>query len=231
MQSLSKKAAAATISSALRFVFIRLSSQPSLASIRTEVEAEWVALRGASEVYEAARTERVVATAELTYRGALIGEAVIALAREISILVGYNHADERYTQLFPIAPNLIGRLSAKEREAAVLGIIDDLKTKGIFAPVAGHAVLLEQVLSAYEAAAKQRAALYGKELSARATLTRVREKARRFYNRLFLRLSLLFESKALVESFFLRYYLKPAEGEEAEEVAGGEELEEEELAE
>lgn len=205
-----------TTDRALRFLSIRLRSQPETSALAPEIDAERTRVREAEERWLEARELRVAATAELEFRDGELDRAVADLARHALALVQGRRDDDRYRQLFAVRPAKgTAPVGGDVQERYVRTILAHLSQEP-WAALREHEKPIEDALEALRSVEARRAELYVPEQMAASERIAMFDQARRAYNAMHSRLRLLFpERDALVESFFTR--LRTSSGSAAED--------------
>jgi hypothetical protein len=107
--------------------------------------------------------------------------------------------------LFPIAPwTATAAVASESQSRFVKALIDRVETDARFESLRGRVAALKQCQAALDKTLVEREALRTPELRATADLQAALESGRRAYNKLYPRLSLLFESKNFIETFFVQ---------------------------
>lgn len=201
------------IDRALRFLSIRLRSRPETAALAPEIDAERTQLRQVEDRWLEARELRVAATAELEFLDAELDRAVADLARQALVIVQGRRNDDRYRQLFAMAPSQgTGPIGGVAQERYVRALLAQLNNEaGPFPTLREHAKPIEDALAALKTAEERRAELYVPEQAAASERAIAFDRARRAYNTMYPRLRVLFaENDALAESYFARLRSNPA---------------------
>lgn len=203
MQRLSEDYGAPTVLRALRFLCTRLHSFEQAFSIALELEQWRTELAEAQEQFERAYTERLAATAEVSYRDDVLDQAVLNLADEAARFLPLGHEDERYRALFPIAPDEAVASTASHRQHRfVHELVATLKGDRALGPLQAHAALIEQRQRALEEALSEREVRFQAETDATRRRNEALDEACRAYNRSFSRLQLLFRDGARIASLY-----------------------------
>jgi hypothetical protein len=207
------RAGAPTVLRALRFTAIRLAGRPETQALAAEVQALRAGLQAAVEATEALQDATSAATAEINYRDEVEDDAVRALARDLRSLVAGDLRDGRWTRIFRDAPTTLIRPTAgAEQATAATHILRTLRDDPDYDAVRHHLPALEGARAGVEAAEAARDELRQQLYASLAAREEALEDAIRRYNRLRARVEVLFESAALVRSFFP----EPREGGAAE---------------
>jgi len=190
---------------ALRYSWIRLGSRPETASLAEEILAERNRTDQANEAYEQAVEERVAATALVTYLDTIVDDCVMAISRDVAVTTGNKTDDPYYKPLFPVAPSTATKpVASDSQNLFVKALIDRIETDPQYESLRGRAATLKAAQADLDTALADRKELLTPEIRASVDLATALDNARRTYNKLLPRLSLIFEKKAFVETFFLR---------------------------
>lgn len=189
---------------AFRFLAIRLRSRPETVELKPGADTQRENLRAANDRFEDALEERVAATAEIEYLDVKLDEQVLALARQLNVLIAGNREDPRYKKLFPVAPTTMMKpVAGDDQSTMVQAIVDRISNDADFSSLQHFAEPVRARLDQLEAATKARKQLYVAEALAQADRRSVMDDARRVYRLMQPRLTLMFpDDSALVESFF-----------------------------
>lgn len=203
MLRLSEDYGAPTVLRALRFLCIRLQRFEEAASIADELEQWRTELADAQEQFERAYTERVAATAEVSYRDGVLDQAVLNLAQEASRFLPGGHDDEHYHALFPVAAaEAVSSTASHRQHRFVHELVTTLRSDRSLGPLQSHAALIEQRQHALEEALAERELRFQGETTATRRRNEALDEACRAYNRSFSRLQLLFRDGARIESLY-----------------------------
>lgn len=205
MEKLRSSHGYSTIDRALRFLSIRLRSRPETAALAPEIDAERTRVRLVEDRWLEARELRVAATAELEFLDAELDRAVADLARHALVTVQGRRNDDRYRQLFAMAPSQgTGPIGGGAQERYVRALLSLLTNEaGPFPTLREHAKPIEDALAALKTAEERRDELYVPEQTAEGERAVALDRARRAYNTMYPRLRVLFaENDALAESYF-----------------------------
>lgn len=188
---------------ALRFTWLRLQSRADTASLAEPLEAARLRLRAAADA-EAELEERSAAfTAEIAYLDSLEDAEVSSLARELRVLIGGNLKDPRWTKLFSTAPSeLVKPVGGPVVSLHIHHILRTMAIDGDYASLGARRDALDAAREAVEAAETARSSLGGPLMAAQLERRQALEAAHRVYNRVKPQLQLLFDSPALIRSFF-----------------------------
>lgn len=201
--TLRASAGAPSVLRALRITAIRLSGRPETQGLAAEVQALREQLAAAIEAAEALQDASAAATAEINYRDEVEDDAIRALARDLRSVVAGDLTDGRWTRMFRQAPTQIVRpVAGPDQAAAAEHHIEKLKSDADYEPLQHHLPGLQAARAGVEAAEAARVALRKQLYTALADREEAVERAIRQYNRLRARLEVIYESKALVRSFF-----------------------------
>ena len=201
---------------ALRFTWLRLQSRADTASLAAPLESARLRLRAAAEA-EAELEERSAAlTAEIAYLDGLEDAEVSSLARELRVLVGGNLKDPRWTRLFSTAPSeLVKPVGGPVQSLHIHHILRTMAVDGDYASLSARRDTLDAAREAVEATETARSSLGGPLMAAQLERRQALDAAHRVYNRVKPQLQLLFDSAALIRSFF-----PPSPTSSAEEAEG-----------
>ena len=203
MQTLAEKDGTPTVLRALRFLAIRLHSREETKSLIPSVKAQVKLVQQAADNYEQAQEERMAASAEVEYRDHLVNAGVADLSRKALVETSNDRKDPFYVRLFPTSPSEATRGVGDDRQnkyvTVLLEQLNNLSQYKLFAKEAKELGLWQQEL---ETALEQRNKLYQKEAQAQIEWNIALDNARRAYNRVYFQLQLVFDNKALIESFF-----------------------------
>lgn len=208
---------------ALRFLGIRLKSRPLSQPMIKDVAGARAVLREKLEAWEELVEERLAASAEIVYRDRAVDGTVMALARDVNVMVNGKTGDPRYLKLFPTAPSqALKPVGGETQGRFVLGVLKRIKDDADYKSVAKHAKPIREALDALDGAEAQRSELMVSEAAARSELVAATIAAQRVYNETWHKLSLLFtDDDALVESFFLTLSAGTATDDSAPEPVDG----------
>jgi hypothetical protein len=203
VQRLSEEHGAHTTIRALRFLHVRLSAFSDAASIAQEIDQARSELAEAQERFEVAYTERLAATAEVSYRDDVLDAAVLNLADEALRAFPEQRNDPRYLLLFPIAPIEAVASTASHRQSRfVHQLVATLQNEAAMAPLAAHGQVISKRQAQLEAALAQREERFQQETLATRRRNEALEEACRTYNRSFSRLQLLFRDGRRIQSLY-----------------------------
>ncbi len=204
MQKLKSNHGYPKVSRALRYASIRLRSRPETAPLGREIEAERTGLEKAKEAHAEIREERVAATAVIWHQDALVDAAVAALAREVMVITGGKTDDAFYKSLFPVAPSTATQpLASDSQNRFVKALVDRVETDDRYQSLRTTAQTIKEAQAELDRLLVEREALRTPELRAEVDLKTALDSARRAYNKLYPKLSLLYDSKAFIETFFV----------------------------
>lgn len=204
MQKLKSMHGHAKVGRALRYASIRLRSRIETAALGQEIEAERAALEKAGEAHAQIREERVAATAVIWHQDSIVDAAVAALAREVMVITGGKLDDPFYKSLFPVAPSTATLPMASDFQTRfVKALVDRIETDDRYQSLRAAAQTIKEAQAELDRLLTQRETLRAPELRAEVDLKTALDSARRAYNKLYPKLSLLFESKAFIETFFV----------------------------
>jgi hypothetical protein len=200
---LSEDYGAPTVLRALRYLCIRLQKFETATAIVSELEQCRSELSSAQEAFEIAYTERVAATAEVSYLDEVLDQTVLNLAAETARLLPGGSDDERYRALFPVAAaEALASTASHRQHRFVHHVLENLRSESAFGPLRSHAALIEQRQHALEASLAERELRFQAEASATRRRNEALDEACRSYNRSFSRLQLLFRDGARIESLY-----------------------------
>jgi exonuclease VII small subunit len=203
MQKLTERHGYPKVKRALRYASIRLRSKPETVALAQEIDAERARLDKANEAYEQSVEERVAATALIGHLDSLVDEGVAAIARDVAVITANRPDDPFYKALFPVAPSTAtGPVASESQNRFVKALVDRIESDSRYESLRGRTATLKQAQAEIDGALSRREELRTPELRAAADLQAALESARRAYNKLYPRLSLLFESKSYIETFF-----------------------------
>lgn len=203
MQKLCEAHGARTVVRALRFVACRLLTHALAEPIARELDQCARELCDVQSSYEEAHTERLAATAEVSYRDERVDEAVTILAKEVLRIVKDDRGDARYVALFPISPGEATASTAGARQHEfVHRLIAELRRNPGVQLLAAHADKLSLRQSELEQAMTVRDRCFAAEGALTRRLSEALDQACRSYNRTFSRLQLLCSNGPLIESMY-----------------------------
>jgi len=210
MQKMKERMGSSRVDSALRYVGIRLKSRPETVAMGEEVDAVRQKLREADDAYLMAFERRVGATAEIDYLDTRVDKTVMQLAREVLVRTQNDRNDPRYKLLFPVAPSTMMQAKGGDvQDRAVRAIIATLESEFSLAELRPYAQTLREHADKLSQAMAARQELYAPEQVTLAKRTVVMDEARRLYNLLPSRLTVLFPNDpAFVESCFRDLYVR-----------------------
>ncbi len=187
----------------LRILAIRSGSRPESQPLSREISALYARVAEKRDVWEAARDERMAATAEIGYRDALVDGSVMTLSRQCLALVNGKTDDPRYRTLFPSAPSdRLKPIGGADQENYVRGVLLALDGAG-YEALAPFKAPIEEASDNLAAAIVRRNKLQVAEDVAANALVIELGLARDAYNQAWHQLNVVFpKDKALVESFF-----------------------------
>lgn len=192
-----------TVLRALRVTAIRLSGRPETAALAEETQALRARLSAAVDAHDALLDASAAATAEIRYRDEVEDDAIRAVARDLRVLVAGDLGDPRWGRLFRVAPSAAIAPSAGPEQAAVAAyVIEKLRSDPDYAPLQHHLPVLVDARAGVAAAEAARDALRQGLYAAAVARDEALAVAIRHYGRLRPRLELLFDSAAVVRSFF-----------------------------
>lgn len=203
MQKLTEAHGVPTTLRALRFLSIRVRSHPQALPFKAAVEAARTQLKADDDAWEEAQEMRVAATADLTYRDALLDAELVSLGLQARALVNNKVTDERYMRLLPSTP-------AKAAE----GVVDDVQNRFVahvvsqlengtdFPSLKPQAAVLKKLHAEATAAFARREAAFIPENQAMVARRTTLMRAQRTYNGMFPQLQVTLGDSALAESFF-----------------------------
>jgi len=111
--------------------------------------------------------------------------------------------DGFYRALFLVAPSVATAPMASEPQSRfVKALIDRIESDAPYESLRGRATTFKQCQTELDQTLEQREALRTPELCAAADLQAALESANRSYNKLYPRLSPLFDSKSFIDTFF-----------------------------
>jgi hypothetical protein len=147
----------------------------------------------------------VAATALIGHLDSVVDERVAAIARDMAVITGGKKDDELYKALFPVAPSTAtAHVASESQNRFVKAVIDRIENDSRYENLRGRAAALKQAQTDLEGALSQREELRTPEQRASSDLQAALDSARRAYNKLHPRLSLLFDNKSYVETFFVK---------------------------
>jgi signal transduction histidine kinase len=218
MQKLQNNHGYPKVKRAMRYASIRLRSKPETVALAQEIDAERSRLDKANEAYEQSVEERVAATALIGHLDSLVDEGVAAIARDVAVITANRPDDAFYKALFPVAPSTAtAPVASESQNRFVKALIDRIQSDSRYESLRGRAATLKQAQSDLDAALSRREELRTPEQRTAADLQAALESARRAYNKLHPKLSLLFESKSYIETFFATVRKSDKPGGEAED--------------
>lgn len=187
----------------LRVLAIRAGSRPESQPVAREIAALRTRVRDRNESWEAARDERMAATAEIGYRDALVDGCVMTLSRQCLASVNGKADDPRYRTLFASAPSeRLKPVGGTEQDNFVKGVLLALDGAG-YEDLAHHKALIVEANDNLNDALARRNKLQVTEDAAANALAIELDLARSAYNQAWHQLNVVFpKDKALVESFF-----------------------------
>lgn len=187
----------------LRILAIRSASRPESQPVSREILALYTRVAEKRDAWEAARDERMAATAEIGYRDALVDGSVMTLSRQCLALVNGKTDDPRYRTLFPSAPSdRLKPVGGSVQDAFVQGVLRALEGPD-YEALAPFKAPIAEASDNLAAAIARRARLQVAEDAAANALAIELGLAREAYNQAWHQLNVVFpKDKALVESFF-----------------------------
>jgi hypothetical protein len=146
----------------------------------------------------------VAATAVIWHQDSVVDAAVAALAREVIVITSGNTADPFYKSLFPIAPSKATQPVASDAQNRfVKALVDRIETDDRYQNLRTAAAIIKEAQAELDRLLVEREALRAPELRCEVDLKAALDSARRAYNKLYPKLSLLYDSKAFIETFFV----------------------------
>jgi hypothetical protein len=170
-----------------------------------EIDTERKRLTSANDVYEQAVEERVAATSLIVFLDSTVDGGVMDLSREVSVITHNKTDDPLYRTLFPIAPSTAMKpVASDSQNTFVKALIDRIETDSRYESLRGRVQTLKVAEAELEGALKAREDLRTPEVRAAVDLSAALDSAKRAYNKLPARLSLIFDNKAFIETFFVK---------------------------
>ncbi len=186
----------------MQFLSARLQAHELAPPIVEELAFVHERLVEAQAEFERARTQRLTATAEITYRDDLVDAAVLNLSREALHLADGDRQNETYLHLFPVEPQTaIASTGGNRQHDFVRQLLERLEAAQ-YAVLKPHADLLRRRQRELEGALEAREACFAPESAAIAHRTEALDEACRCFNRSYSRLQLLRVDNVLLESLF-----------------------------
>jgi hypothetical protein len=193
------------VSWALRYASIRLRATPETVALGEEIDEERARLETAHDAFEQAREERVATTALIGHLDGGVDGHVAGIAREVAVITENNKEDPFYKTLFPVAPSTATTpVASDSQNRFVKTLIDRIETDDRYESLRPRAAELKASQAELEQMLETRENLRTPELRASVDLQTALDSARRAYNKLYPRLSLLFDNKSFVETFFVK---------------------------
>jgi hypothetical protein len=205
MQRLADKHSPALALQALQYLQIALRKHPDTAELAPDIASAREALKAADDVANLALTERMVATGQVQFADAALDDAVMSLSRALLDRVEGDRSDPRFTRLFPKSPTEATRPVGGEKQATFVRVLlDTLRSDDAYADFADRADRIEAAFTALEEAQKERAERQVAVEKANRDRRAAQAEAQAVYNKMHPRLQLMIDSKARVESFFMK---------------------------
>lgn len=204
MEKLKERHSADVHIRALGVAQVNLSGRPDTEAFAAEAEAERGRVKAARDAYEESIMRRMAATAVVHYADSVLDTTVQRLSRKVLDAADGDRKSALYSNLFNEPPGDAMRpIASPEQTRYVQRLIAHLKQGGAYAPFDSFIAALTQAQAEVDIAIAKRDKRYTEEATAQTQLEMVCEDARRLYNGLHARLSILFPTdEALVESFF-----------------------------
>lgn len=208
MQQLKQRHGKETVERALRFVAIRLQSQPNTAQLAAGMNEHRARINKLEDAYEQAREERVASSAVIKFLDQTVDNMISAIGREMVVMTSNNPDDPRYQTLFPMAPSKATKGTATETQNRfVNNVIETLARDDRFSSLRKHLEPLKAAQKELESTLGKREELYMPEVRTQTELRVALDQARRDYNKLGAQLMLMYPGRdALVDSFFLKMH-------------------------
>ncbi len=206
MQSLSDNHGLPTVLSALRYVSIRLQSNPDTAPLATDVLAMRTQLVQAEERHDDVFERWMSAAAVVRYLDVKLGAVIARISRDAFTLVDGNRKDPRYQKVFatPPAEGMRG-VATDPQERYVRTIIDTIEKHDDLASLRTHLPAVVAGLGELKTAVAARDELRLQHGIAQRDLRMRLDEAKRAYNLLYPRMQLAYpDDRAYVETFFRR---------------------------
>jgi hypothetical protein len=204
MEKLKDRHSASVHIRALGVAQVNLSGRPDTEAIAAEVQVERIRVKAARDAYEESIMRRMAATAVVNYVDSVLDATVQRLSRKVLDAADGDRKSALYSNLFNEPPGDAMRPTASpEQTRYVQRLIAHLEQGGVYAPFDSFITALTEAQAAVDIAIAKRAKCYTEEATAQTQLEMACEDARRLYNGLHARLSIMFPNDArLVESFF-----------------------------
>lgn len=204
MQSLLDHHGLPTVKPALRYISIRVLTNAETEHLGADLAAERKRLADAEEQHDDAYERWLGSAATVRHLDRKLGKLVLRLSRDTLVLVDGNRKDTRYQKLFATPPSEGMRgVGGDPQELYVRTLITRVKNDDAFVSLRGHLPGLTSELEALKGAIASRDELRLKQAMASRDLRMAVDSAKRNYNLLQSRLTLIFpDDPELVETFF-----------------------------
>lgn len=206
MQKLGEKHRFNGTNKALRHVRLRLKRRPEGKGLSEEAQEVRQRLRASHEAWQEAVEERIAQGAEVAYCDGILDGLAMDAARRVLAEVQNQRDAPLFKSLFIETPSeALKLIGGSAQDKFILNLIDGLQGQPQDGPLFPLAKPLSVAQAALSDALRDRDAAALGEAKAKARYDIDLEDAKRFYNQLFHRVSLLWPTdKALVESCFVQ---------------------------